>query len=536
MDAGWDAGAGSQALRAGMAHLKERMGIVGWKPPQFGRPGNPTFSAQESQGLVRLKLKHARSTIEMHQGMIRNRLMPRSGAGFGSTESVGSATKSHVTSAAKSAAAEIGYIAGVVEGYDLYTRAGVKRDIEETSPLVVSLVRWAKKDGIADEKATELLAAMNKLRGLIYLEPIQVEAWQPVANDEERLEDVLDHVSQKYLWIFKKQAGQVEDLRGLSEKSDPPSLSEQLLKGLGEAALSMAIGGIGGIVGVAVKSALKADMGENVASVLADMMKDSAKSLSKSAYNVAFSTHKASGDPRNMFFSAQRDALLALAEEQQQRFDLVGKFELRRAKDPLGQAEALFQTMNKKSEEAMQVQRTITFDQWCVYMAQRQLGVHDEGKDAAGNELASGADMGNKPISYGKINAKGQGTLDIRIDGTGSGKPRIVSAKIEGLNSHLRKELTNRAIKDIKVPLVVTGNVGVERTMRHGLQQKLWIGRNTAGSIWLGKDHQYKKGWAWLSERAGKTGDSLDTATEGAKLFLDEDIGDLQIPDGKIEG
>lgn len=542
-EAGWDTTDGYVALAGALARLGERMSSLGWAAPTSvadvaAKSGNPNASAEEAQTMLHLKIIQVRGRIAMYQQMIRNRLRPGR-ARYGSGErveyrdGVGETTQRQIEKATASSAEDMAYLAGLAERSQVVPRDDVLTDVEAASNSIVSLLRWAQYDAVDSGANESLLRDLNRLRDAVGMAHVAVEQWSPVANDEEHLEDVLNDIAGKYKWLCWKQRDQVESLRLLSEKSDPPPVAETLLKGLAEVGIAAALGGIGSLLSGAVMAAVKSDAGVKTVSMLADAMSDAAKEFASQTFGVVFESHRDTGDSRELFFASQRDLLTELGEDQEQQFDLVGKFEIRRAANPLGEATALLAALDQESEEAGLVQRRKTFDQWCVYLAQNELGL-EIGEMRGGRKR--GANLDNKPTSYGTKNRRGDGTLELVVDATGDGKPTILQAKIAGLNEPLRQELLHRSIRDIQVPLVVTGEVGVDRSLREGLQQKIWIGHNTSGTVWLRDEGQYGAGWEWLNERAGGTGSSKDGAVAGARILLEEDIGPLSIPESVLEG
>jgi hypothetical protein len=436
------------------------------------------------------------------------------------------------------AAHEAAHVVQQRQGVDVEGGVGSKGDAyEDHADEVAERV-------VKGESAAELLGQSPGKGGA--KEAVQKEekpggttAPAPTGGTDQALEDKLAAVASAYKYICLKQRDAVNDLFEDSKKVDPPPFWQTALLALGEVALSVALGGIGGVVAVAVAKHVKDKVAEATAKVIADAMKDGAKTAAKLLFSGAGKLiAPTTKDPRELFFRSQRDTLTDTAAQQEMDFISTQKAQVRVSADPHKVADGLLAAIKENYTTAYDLQRSTTLDNWCVYQAQQEMGVHKEGGKEHGTNL-------NDQLG----DTSGAGTLGIviRVKRPGDA-PEILRAEIEGLNEGLRGVIEARPIGQLKMPVTVHGEVGedigwAEEWINHKSQPTIRIGRNEQGVVWVPNS---SSGNRWLYWRAnpqpqlwGPGGPPRERiqqdALKGARLLIEQDLAGLSVS-GKLAG
>ena len=358
------------------------------------------------------------------------------------------------------------------------------------------------------------------------------------------LEATIRKIEHAYSWICLKQRDAVADLAKDAEKTDPPPLWQTLLIAAAELALTVAMGGVGGIIAKSIGKKLVGKVtemvAEGIAKGVADGAKDTGKKLVKAAASGIFSS---SGTSTEGFWRGLRDALTDTAKAQQAEF-IDREQKLRDAPDGEKQALALLSAIDSNYDQAYGIQGSEALDKWCVYQAQTELGTSEKGTKNEGTNLGK---------QLGDTSAKGVLGIVIEVGDPGD-KPTILRAEIEGLNEGLRKNIENRPIGELKIPITVKGEVGpqmswLEEVMTKRDEPNIYIGRNEAGTVWMSNMSKSSANKAWLSRRGGSEGtlymggyngrtwrEYTDAAAfKGARMVIEEDLKGQTVA-GKLSG
>jgi Domain of unknown function (DUF4157) len=360
-------------------------------------------------------------------------------------------------------------------------------------------------------------------------------------GDDKALEDTLEAVAFAYKDICEKQRDAVQDLKEDAAKEDPPPLWQSLLLAAAQVALAGALGGVGGAISAAVAKKLAGKVSEIAANAIATAMEDAAKDAAgKTVTAMAGQIASTSSDPREIFFRGQRDTLTDTAMKQRIEFITKHKQQIRAAKEPKMQADALLASLQENYEIAYVKQRDETLDQWCSYQAKQALGTNNGEKTKN-----PGTNLGSQ---LGDTSAKGVLGIVMRVHQPGSAVT-IKRAEIEGLNEGLRKVIESRPIKALKMPITVKGEVGEDigwarEYLNKESQPRIECGRNETGTVWMGgRDY---RGLSWLHLRAhphaelwgpgGPTREhTREAAFEGARMLIEQDMANLTVA-GKLSG
>jgi hypothetical protein len=368
---------------------------------------------------------------------------------------------------------------------------------------------------------------------------VQRQAVQLDGNNQA-LEDRLDAIADAYSFICLRQRDAVRDLMEDAAKEDPPPLWQSLLIAAAQVALAGALGGVGGAISGAVAKKLASKVSEIAANAVATAMEDAAKDAAgKTVVAIAGQIASTSNDPREIFFRGQRDTLTDTAMKQQIEFTTKHKQQIRAAKDPIVQADALLAAVVDNYQSGNVKQRDATLDQWCSYQAKQALGT-EKGNKAKnpGTNLRS---------QLGDTSAKGVLGIVMRVHQPGDAVT-IERAEIEGLNEGLRKIIESRPIKALKMPITVKGEVGEDigwarEWLNKESQPRIECGRNETGTVWMAG---YYGGLSWLHLRAhphaelwgpgGATREhTREAAFEGARKLIEQDMANLTVA-GKLAG
>jgi hypothetical protein len=372
----------------------------------------------------------------------------------------------------------------------------------------------------ASQEVGAMIAVANELRhqaGLVAIEPKEA----PNGDENAQLADKKELVAEAYRTLYEHQTLGVEAVAKASAGTDDrlESLSERLIWAAIEGAITVAVGGVGGAVAVAVES-LAADLGsgKGPAKMLASGLKDLAKAAIKSAVAEARSGHESQETLREDFFEGAKSALSKLGLKQKREVAAQLR-ELERASEPFLALDKFERAFVSQYDAALESQKLATLQEWMMLLgrADNRAGRIFPPEDDEGIDLDPGAMSGGLP--------RGMLHLDVRVNE--SGQPRINTCRVRGLNPKLRRLLRARPLGAITVPLHLDG-----LTPNKG---SFHIMRNDTGTIWVERNSRSaptELGSKWLSELAGETGNPTDEAVlRGARLFVDQQMAELVLPD-----
>jgi hypothetical protein len=371
-------------------------------------------------------------------------------------------------------------------------------------------------------------------------------------TDTQALEALFTDIIGDYKYILLQQRDGVERVEKAASHTDAPKQSHSFWKVAAELALTAACFGVGKIVEQYVAGALEhKGIEEKVAEVVGAGLKEAtAEGIQMKIKGEADAI--TSGNSRDIFFDSQKETLNKQARETEQNFNHVGKQAILNSKDPLAQARALKEGQNKAFEQAKTETMKLELDRWASNMARSELGstFTPSGRMGAPPDAstdlnpvlgATGVGTTIEEEYFGMTREKG--VLTVHVEAKYWDQPvKIKSTELHGFTEDLRKMLTGRKIKDLKLPIVVLGrNLPTLVEESGGLK----IGRNEVGRITLGSHRGNAR--AWLSMRAIAAKEvkadlanvnpnadyTDDNAFKGAHVIFDRDLAEEAVKDLK---
>jgi hypothetical protein len=513
---------GVERLRAATAAHARTMTRAGWNPTSNPREalevaratGEDTVDASDKREVIVLSLRKIHDQLSRSIDKMRGRLDGDSRVDF--TEAI--------SRAALPATNRLSYLVGTLGAEIARHREAIRDELEAASAQVSRLQRWAVHSEVARTEASQEVGAMiavaNELRhqaGLAAIEPKEA----PDGDEKEQLARKTARVAKAYRGLYEHQELGVEAVAKASAGTEDrlESLSERLIWAAIEGAITVAVGGVGGAVAVAVES-LAADLGsgKGPAKMLASGLKDLAKAGIKSAVAEARSGHESQETLREDFFEGAKSALIKLGLKQAQDV-AIQLSELERASEPFLALDRFERAFVSQYDAALESQKLATLQEWMMLLgrADNRAGRIFPPEEDEGIDLDPGAMSGGFP--------RGMLHLDVAVNE--SGQPRINTCRVRGLNPKLRRLLRARPLGAITVPLHVDG-----LTPNKG---SFHIMRNDTGTIWVERNSRSaptELGSKWLSELAGEAGKPTDEAViRGARLFVDDQMAELVLPD-----
>jgi hypothetical protein len=329
------------------------------------------------------------------------------------------------------------------------------------------------------------------------------EPAQPVADagrDDERAkaDSIYNKVVNAWSSLAQKQVRAIGSLYTEAQKPQKPTLAQELLISLAEAALAGALGGIGGLVAMAIEKKIASvfvsralanrpfrdslgrfitkeagvkaatESSKNTAKFVSefakDAMKDGVKSLARPRIRAVLSS--AGKSSVDAFFEGQMEAAgdagkLGSDAAEDRRQDVLG------GDNPVHTAQIMFEAMNDIYVDAALVQKDETLKHWLIYMASAELGTVPEGGQAAGSTNLA---KRTEPWLLGSYTP---GVLYVFVNRD----LRVRRAVLGNSTAHYVALLEDQPIKQLKVPVVVQLDFpGID---------DFYINVNEKGALWL---------------------------------------------------
>lgn len=312
------------------------------------------------------------------------------------------------------------------------------------------------------------------------------------------IDSEIENAADRYDKVFESQKLELHAMMGQINEADPPPLWQTLLVAAAQGALVAATGGIGSIVGIyAAKKAASAIAATTltkatqavVSKVCGDIAKDVAKAGIKgltggmqSAFNAAVLTYPVANDERmgNVFINSQIQNLINNSTKQGEALRAKKSQFYNEGENGVAAVIAIKNGLDAPAYmEARAKQRNETVQNWAVFLAHSDYGTSGKGSNTS-------TDM-----SKGRHFWSNLGILQINGEWHSGSRPSINSAKIDGLNQHLRPEISKTKIKNLRIPISCVFDVGYDvhwlETKR--VQEKVTLKRDEKGNVWAGDPH-----------------------------------------------
>lgn len=324
-----------------------------------------------------------------------------------------------------------------------------------------------------------------------------------LAEEKEQAASIYNKVVNGWTFLAQKQVLAIDSIYTEAKKPSEPSLLEDLLITLCEAALAGALGGIGGLLVIAIEKkiteifvsrALKAaadsaarrfrdasgkfittEAGKKLA---ADSSKTTAKFVSEFAKDSMKESVKSLAKPKiKALLSAGKEAVDGFFEGQKNTAVDAGKKGSDSAEDkrgtvlsnpnPVQTAQAMYEAMNETYDGAELKQKEETLKNWLIYQARLDAEVVGEGVTGAGTTNLGGETWPGFFGSYvpGALYVSVNRAFDIK------------KAWLKGSTAHIVALLEDKTIKQMGIPVVIELDFpGIEN---------FYINVNEEGFLWL---------------------------------------------------
>jgi hypothetical protein len=343
--------------------------------------------------------------------------------------------------------------------------------------------------------------AVQCKEGPIQLDEPKEPETGPTAQEMALANSVYNKVVASWGFLAQRQVLAVRSIYTEAQKPSKPSLLEEVLITLAEAALSGALGGFGGLIVMAVEkqvakmfvsSALKAGAGrfrdaagrfvttevgiktaelasKKTATFVSEFakyaMKDGIESLAKPKIKEALSEGK---EPIDAFFEGQMNALVDAGKKgsdaaEDKRRDVMAD------PNPIQTAQGMYDGMNQIYDAAEEAQKSETLRNWLIYQSRVDTGVVEKGTTGEGTtNLAGEAWPSRWPWS-----TYIPGTLYVVIDRN----LNVKKAHLKGSTAHMVALLEKTPINKLGIPVILDFDwPGVK---------DFYINVNERGFLWL---------------------------------------------------
>lgn len=341
---------------------------------------------------------------------------------------------------------------------------------------------------------------------------------------------------------FAKRAIGVRQVLGNLSESDPPTLGEEINKTLAVAALGLA----SGYVTTAITAKLGDEVSQTLAAALQAGMDDG---LKDAAMKIAAKIAENPSDSKATFFAGQEEALESLRAAAKNRLidernaavnrvkkadpNAIGPVERtppRQLEDEVRGAKAYHAQLKESDEAARSSQYRASLSKWMVAMAQKETGI--EGRDGA--RLGDEVESMSKDVArhFGRRGHEAiKGIVYVAIGQKPAKRPIYGGdIKVGGITTAALDGIRGATIGELGVPVVVSGYVYDDLLDQMSIaagDNMVSFGQNEDGLVWVNGSSD---GMAALRKAAG-----TDTATEAARIILDEDIGSQQLKNATVE-
>jgi hypothetical protein len=340
---------------------------------------------------------------------------------------------------------------------------------------------------------------VQRKEGPIQLDELNKSETGPTAQEMAQANSIYNKVVSSWSFLAQRQVLAVRSIYTEALKPSKPSLLEEVLITLAEAALAGALGGVGGLLAMAIEkqvakifisSALKAGAGrfrdaagrfvtteagikaaelasKNTAKFVSefakDAMKDGVKSLAKPKIKELLSAGK---EPIDGFFEGQMNALVDAGKKGSEAAE-DKRAEILANPNPIQTAQGVYEGMNEIYDATEEAQKSETLKSWMVYQSRVDTGVVGAGKPGEGTTDLHGERW---PGLFGSYIP---GTLYVVIDRY----LKVKKAHLKGSTAHLVALIERKRIRDLGIPVILDFDwPGVK---------DFYINVNEGGFLWL---------------------------------------------------
>jgi len=295
-------------------------------------------------------------------------------------------------------------------------------------------------------------------------------------QEKKKADSIYNKAVNAWSFLAQRQVLAIRSLYTEAQKPSKPSLAEQLLGALAEAALAGALGGIGGLLAGAIERkvteifvarALEAGAGrfrdaagrfitneagiklaaeaskrtaKFVSESAKDAMKEGVKSLAKPKIHALLSDGK---EPIDAFFEGQMNTVvdagkLGFDDAENKRADVLNDW------NPIQAAQVEYEAMNDIYDAAAATQKDETLKNWLIYKAQIDAGVVEQGVAAGTTNLAGET----WPDWYGSYQA---GVLYVVV----TRDLTIRKAHLKGSTANFVALLQDKPINKMGIPVIM---------------------------------------------------------------------------------
>ncbi len=311
-------------------------------------------------------------------------------------------------------------------------------------------------------------------------------------NDE--IDTAIDNTVKDYDKIFESQKLELQIMYKQIGEADPPKMWQKLLMAGAELALVGATAGIGSVVAVQAGKLITKKLStsnilkNSTISVIERLSGDIVNDVTKAGINkltngmkisfaAAENSHPVQNKKRSgeIFINSQVQNLINNMGEQGKELRKRKSTLKSKGKEGLEAILAIQSTLNPSFfSKARRKQRNKTVQNWSVFLAKSDYGTTKDGT----------VNMKDTHIwdNLGVLQVFGEWH---------NAKPTINSAKIDGINQHLKPEISKTKIKNLKIPIRCTFDVGYDVS---------WYEKRTQERVKFSRD---EKNYIWLSDTSG---------------------------------
>jgi hypothetical protein len=402
---------------------------------------------------------------------------------------------------------------GLMDGVNIYAGQTVPVEIEfrpSTSGTFNGTLSVAADSNFMPQSWAHL-----SLRGTAQAQPTygtSISAKSPGGHSNS-IESAMTAVINQWEALLKEQIGGIDLIQELARKTDPPappSVWKELLQGaiqLGvigvtraiafQIAQKLSVAVIRADLAEAVPEQTLAEARENalakaikinerahsiVMGQVVDTMQAQTAAAITTAIDGARGTKGGTGNMvRESFFEAMKtDLNFAVTDSRTAFMNTQGDYAALEASNPGVGFVALETYRNELAWEALKAKALQTdraLGHWCAFLAQSDVGVLGEGKNAETDLYGDGGLATNESKRLGARQKFARGVIVLDM---AWGNVSIKKARIRGINSELRQYFTTSPLRSYDVPIILEGNVLGTRgdEVRKG---ELRLGRNETG-------------------------------------------------------
>lgn len=346
--------------------------------------------------------------------------------------------------------------------------------------------------------------------------------------DFVELDEAYENAATAQRALIERRKIGVDEVLGNLQEADSPTLADELLKTLAIAALGFASGGI--------TAAITAKLGLKEAFVLGTAMQTALDDgLKDASTKIAGKLAEVDGHSKATFFASQKEGLVVLGASTEKALSAEKRHSKDEIKSATGADQAAMMAKKVKGAKQLMTATDASGDFARQFQYQHSLGrwlsAQSQGKlgsfAGTGSNLEDAVDMSPKD-HFGRKGTPG--VVYVAIGSQPARRPFDVSGariKVSGMTSAARERIKNTPIKDLGVPIVVSGYIYDGRLDQMLISNnEIAFGKNENGQSWVNGDRDAIDG---LLKAANKTNE-----LEAARVIIDEDIGKATLESGTV--